>query len=61
MIFLLQIFNSRTCQLVLGAGALQLVGLKTISTKNLGRKFNILITTTTKLLMYLYVVKYLMV
>lgn len=60
MIFLLQIFNSRTCQLVLGAGALQLVGLKTISTKNLGRKFNILITTT-KLLMYLYVVKYLMV
>ena len=33
---LLQIFNSRTCQLVLGAGALELVGLKTISTKNLG-------------------------
>ena len=29
-------FNSRTCQLILGAGALQLVGLKTITTKNLG-------------------------
>uniref|UniRef100_A0A8D3E0N7 Vacuolar protein sorting-associated protein 54 n=1 Tax=Scophthalmus maximus TaxID=52904 RepID=A0A8D3E0N7_SCOMX len=28
-------FNSRSCQLVLGAGALQLVGLKTITTKNL--------------------------
>uniref|UniRef100_H2ZNG4 Vacuolar protein sorting-associated protein 54 C-terminal domain-containing protein n=1 Tax=Ciona savignyi TaxID=51511 RepID=H2ZNG4_CIOSA len=32
---LLTLFNSRTCQLVLGAGALQLVGLKTITTKNL--------------------------
>ena len=31
-----QMFNSRTCQLILGAGALQLVGLKTITTKNLG-------------------------
>ena len=29
-------FNSRTCQLVLGAGALQLVGLKTITVKHLG-------------------------
>ena len=29
-------FNSRTCQLVLGAGALQLVGLKTITAKHLG-------------------------
>ncbi|KAK2560887.1 Vacuolar protein sorting-associated protein 54 [Acropora cervicornis] len=28
-------FNSRTCQLVLGAGALQLVGLKTITAKHL--------------------------
>uniref|UniRef100_A0A914Y3D8 Vacuolar protein sorting-associated protein 54 n=1 Tax=Panagrolaimus superbus TaxID=310955 RepID=A0A914Y3D8_9BILA len=28
-------FNSRTCQLILGAGALQFVGLKTISVKNL--------------------------
>ncbi|XP_014331627.1 vacuolar protein sorting-associated protein 54 isoform X1 [Xiphophorus maculatus] len=28
-------FNSRSCQLVLGAGALQVVGLKTITTKNL--------------------------
>ncbi|XP_029643248.2 vacuolar protein sorting-associated protein 54, partial [Octopus sinensis] len=35
LIDLLKTFNSRTCQLVLGAGALQLVGLKTISTKNL--------------------------
>ncbi|GMR59937.1 hypothetical protein PMAYCL1PPCAC_30132 [Pristionchus mayeri] len=32
---LLKAFNSRTCQLILGAGALQLVGLKTISVKNL--------------------------
>jgi len=31
-----QMFNSRTCQLVLGAGALHLVGLKNINTKNLG-------------------------
>ncbi|KAK3092497.1 hypothetical protein FSP39_003642 [Pinctada imbricata] len=35
LVDLLKIFNSRTCQLVLGAGALQLVGLKTISTRNL--------------------------
>ncbi|XP_071485791.1 vacuolar protein sorting-associated protein 54-like [Diadema antillarum] len=32
---LLQMFNSRSCQLILGAGALKLVGLKTITTKNL--------------------------
>ncbi|KAG8190353.1 hypothetical protein JTE90_022002 [Oedothorax gibbosus] len=32
---LLKAFNSRTCQLVLGAGALKLVGLKTITTKHL--------------------------
>uniref|UniRef100_A0A8C5MF55 Vacuolar protein sorting-associated protein 54 n=1 Tax=Leptobrachium leishanense TaxID=445787 RepID=A0A8C5MF55_9ANUR len=32
---LLKYFNSRSCQLVLGAGALQVVGLKTISTKTL--------------------------
>ncbi|TRY86070.1 hypothetical protein DNTS_030167 [Danionella cerebrum] len=32
---LLKLFNSRCCQLVLGAGALQLVGLKTITTRNL--------------------------
>ena len=31
-----QMFNSRTCQLILGAGALHLVGLKNINTKNLG-------------------------
>ncbi|XP_002736560.1 vacuolar protein sorting-associated protein 54-like [Saccoglossus kowalevskii] len=35
LVEILQTFNSRTCQLVLGAGALQLVGLKTITTKNL--------------------------
>ncbi|KAI1720539.1 vps54-like protein domain-containing protein [Ditylenchus destructor] len=32
---ILKSFNSRTCQLILGAGALQLVGLKTISVKHL--------------------------
>ncbi|XP_014669126.1 PREDICTED: vacuolar protein sorting-associated protein 54-like [Priapulus caudatus] len=32
---LLKLFNSRSCQLVLGAGALQQVRLKTITTKNL--------------------------
>uniref|UniRef100_A0A8C5NEE7 Vacuolar protein sorting-associated protein 54 n=1 Tax=Gouania willdenowi TaxID=441366 RepID=A0A8C5NEE7_GOUWI len=32
---LLKHFNSRSCQLVLGAGALQVLGLKTITTKNL--------------------------
>ncbi|RCN35315.1 Vps54-like protein [Ancylostoma caninum] len=32
---LLKGFNSRSCQLILGAGALQLVGLKTISVRNL--------------------------
>ncbi|XP_061889023.1 vacuolar protein sorting-associated protein 54 isoform X1 [Entelurus aequoreus] len=32
---LLKHFNSRSCQLVLGAGAMQVVGLKTITTKNL--------------------------
>ncbi|XP_071789704.1 vacuolar protein sorting-associated protein 54-like isoform X2 [Asterias amurensis] len=35
LIEILQMFNSRSCQLILGAGALQLVGLKTITTKNL--------------------------
>ncbi|KAK2507380.1 hypothetical protein MC885_015472 [Smutsia gigantea] len=34
-IHLTKYFNSRSCQLVLGAGALQVVGLKTITTKNL--------------------------
>lgn len=36
LVELLKTFNSRTCQLILGAGALHLVGLKTISTRNLG-------------------------
>ncbi|KAH9492137.1 Vacuolar protein sorting-associated protein 54 [Bulinus truncatus] len=35
LVDLLKMFNSRTCQLLIGAGARQLVGLKTISTKNL--------------------------
>ncbi|CAI2354398.1 unnamed protein product [Caenorhabditis sp. 36 PRJEB53466] len=35
VIELLKNFNSRCCQLILGAGALQLVGLKTISVRNL--------------------------
>lgn len=34
-LFNLQVIFSRCCQLILGAGALQLVGLKTISVKNL--------------------------
>ncbi|CAI5999312.1 unnamed protein product [Closterium sp. NIES-65] len=32
---LLKLFNSRTCQLVLGAGAMQVSGLKTITAKHL--------------------------
>lgn len=35
VIELFKVFNSRSCQLILGAGALQLVGLKTISVRNL--------------------------
>ncbi|XP_059162302.1 vacuolar protein sorting-associated protein 54-like [Physella acuta] len=35
LIDLLKMFNSRTCQLLIGAGARQLVGLRTISTRNL--------------------------
>ncbi|XP_038072831.1 vacuolar protein sorting-associated protein 54-like [Patiria miniata] len=35
LVEILQMFNSRSCQLILGAGALQVVGLKTITTKNL--------------------------
>ena len=35
LVELLKTFNSRTCQLVLGAGALPLVGLQTISSRNL--------------------------
>jgi len=33
---LLKLFNSRTCQLVLGAGAVSMAGLKTITIRNLG-------------------------
>jgi len=36
LVELLKLLNSRCCQLILGAGALQLVGLKTISARNLG-------------------------
>ena len=32
----LKLFNSRTCQLILGAGARQMVGLKSINVKHLG-------------------------
>lgn len=35
MLELVRLFNSRCCQLVLGAGAIQSAGLKTISTSNL--------------------------
>ena len=35
---ILQHFNSRTCQLVLGAGAVEAVGLKTITARHLGEK-----------------------
>ncbi|CAG9785569.1 unnamed protein product [Diatraea saccharalis] len=35
MLELIRLFNSRCCQLVLGAGAIQSAGLKTISTSNL--------------------------
>ena len=33
---LFKLFNSRTCQLVLGAGAVSMAGLKTITIRNLG-------------------------
>ena len=33
----LQYFNSRTCELVLGAGAVDAVGLKTITARHLGK------------------------
>ena len=36
LIEIFKIFNSRTCQLILGAGALQMVGLKQITIKHLG-------------------------
>ena len=35
----LKLFNSRTCQLILGAGARQMVGLKSINFKNFGNLF----------------------
>lgn len=31
----MQVFNSRSCQLVLGAGAMQVAGLKSITAKHL--------------------------
>ena len=36
---LLKNYNSRSCQLILGAGALQLIGLKSISVRHLGKRF----------------------
>jgi vacuolar protein sorting-associated protein 54 len=35
LVELVKLFNSRTCQLILGAGAVQMVGLKTISARHL--------------------------
>jgi hypothetical protein len=32
----MQFFNSRTYQLILGAGAIEIAGLKTITAKHLG-------------------------
>ncbi|EDV24143.1 uncharacterized protein TRIADDRAFT_27025, partial [Trichoplax adhaerens] len=39
---ILKLFNSRTCQLVLGAGALQVVGLRTITSKHLALAYRCL-------------------
>lgn len=36
----LKAFNSRTCQVVLGAGAMRSAGLKNITAKHLGRSFS---------------------
>ncbi|VDO54935.1 unnamed protein product [Brugia timori] len=36
LVELLKNYNSRSCQLILGAGALQLIGLKSISVRHLG-------------------------
>ena len=36
LFLLLQYFNSRTCQLVLGAGAVEAVGLKAITARHMG-------------------------
>ena len=40
----LQHFNSKTCQLVLGAGAVEAVGLKTITARHLGETQSPLLT-----------------
>ena len=39
VIELLKAFNSRTCQVVLGAGAMRSAGLKNITAKHLGECF----------------------
>ncbi|VDM68382.1 unnamed protein product [Strongylus vulgaris] len=49
---LLKGFNSRSCQLILGAGALQLVGLKTISVRNLGKWLYLLFITSPEVEMF---------
>lgn len=36
LVELLKNYNSRSCQLILGAGALRLIGLKSISVRHLG-------------------------
>ncbi|KHJ83961.1 Vps54-like protein [Oesophagostomum dentatum] len=52
---LLKAFNSRSCQLILGAGALQLVGLKTISVRNLGNYFHSFSILAASYLLWLFV------
>lgn len=49
LIFLVpfQSFNSRTCQVVLGAGAMRSAGLKNITAKHLGRYIALHIPTDT--------------
>lgn len=37
--YFLQLFNSRVCQVILGAGAMRSAGLKNISAKHLGKVF----------------------
>lgn len=49
VIELLKAFNSRTCQVVLGAGAMRSAGLKNITAKHLGEYAELSSTTEMKL------------
>jgi vacuolar protein sorting-associated protein 54 len=40
LVELLKLFNSRVCQVILGAGAMRSAGLKNITAKHLGKKKN---------------------